>query len=117
MTAVQQAVELGVAAAGAVRPRRGLDLDHPRPGQAQQMCAQRTGPQGAEVDHAQPGDRARVQRPQRLRDGAAGRGDGSGRHAEQLGALGELGAGVLAQPRLHRGPRVLAHVGAHERAE
>ncbi len=43
--AVQEAVEVGVAEACAVRPRRGLDLDHSGAREAEDVCAQRTGPQ------------------------------------------------------------------------
>ena len=56
---VQQVVEPGVPAPGAVRPPRRLHLHHPRPGQPEQVRAQRPGPQRTEVGHQHPGQRPR----------------------------------------------------------
>ena len=50
---MQEVVEVLVAAAGPVQPLRRLHLDDPGSGQAEQVGAERPGPQRAEVHHEQ----------------------------------------------------------------
>ncbi len=111
---VQEAIELGVAASCSVRTARSLDLHHAGTGQAEQVRAQRPGPQGTEVDDEQTTDRSGLER-----SGWCARGwrDGPGRNSEEFGALREFCARVLGEPLGDRGPRIVTHVGADERAQ